>query len=151
MQDEWLYAARALRAGASGYLMKAEAFETLLLAVRQVLQGDLYLSPGLEKKLMKRVLSGSSCPLDPLDRLSDRELEVFGLIGQGKTSREIAKLLFLSVKTIESHRANLKEKLGLKKAIELVQQAIHFERESGGKPVPEADKQGDEGAQHQAL
>jgi len=130
MHDESLYAERALRAGASGYIMKAEATEAVLRAVRQVLSGGIHLSEKMSSKLMHQLASGRASGTGTLmERLSDRELEVFSLIGQGRGTRQIAEQLHLSVKTIESHRAHIKEKLNLKNATELVHRAIQM-RES---------------------
>ncbi|HEY3862415.1 MAG TPA: response regulator transcription factor [Verrucomicrobiae bacterium] len=125
MYDETLYAERVLRAGAGGYIMKQEASDRVLAAARQVLAGAVYVSEKMGAKLMHQLIAGKpgdagSC----MERLSDRELEVFGLIGQGKGTRQIAEHLHLSVKTIESHRAHIKEKLNLKDANELVHTAI---------------------------
>jgi DNA-binding NarL/FixJ family response regulator len=131
MHDELLYASRALRAGASGYLMKEEALNTLLVAIRQVLQGDIYLSARMEKKVLGQFLQPGEIEESPLSCLSDRELEIFRMIGQGKTTREIADSVFLSVKTIESHRAHIKLKLGLSSGRDLVKEAIRYEQEAG--------------------
>lgn len=130
MHDETLYAERVLRAGAAGYIMKEEATENVLAAIRQVLGGGVYLSEKMSAKLMHQWVgtsprSGGSA----LERLSDRELEVFGLIGQGKATREIAQHLRLSIKTVESHRAHIKEKLNLKDANELVHTAVRLRGE----------------------
>jgi len=137
MHNETLYAIRALRAGARGYVMKGEATDTLLVAIRRVLEGDTYLSPRMEKQAMQRMLHRQTVQLDPVETLSDRELEVFRLIGQGKGTRDISKLLFLSIKTIESHRAHIKEKLGLPSGADLVKQAILFEQDAGFQPADE--------------
>jgi DNA-binding NarL/FixJ family response regulator len=125
MYDESLYAERVLRAGAAGYIMKQEASEKVLGAVRQVLGGGIYVSEKMGSKLMHQLIGGKPVPAaSSMERLSDRELEIFGLIGQGKGTRQIAEHLHLSVKTIESHRAHIKEKLHLKDANELVHTAI---------------------------
>lgn len=129
MHDESLYAERMLRAGASGYIMKQEATEKVLVALRKVLNGEIYLSEKMSAKLMHQLIGGKSAGGSLMERLSDRELEVFGLIGQGKGTREIAQQLNLSVKTIESHRAHIKEKLNLKNATELVHRAIQSRAE----------------------
>ena len=130
MHDEGLYAERALRAGASGYIMKQEATEKVMVALRKVLQGEIYLSEKLGTKLMNQLVGGKGAASGSLiDRLSDRELEVFGLIGQGRGTRQIAAQLNLSVKTVESHRAHIKEKLNLKNATELVHRAIQMRAE----------------------
>lgn len=129
--DEELYAERALRAGAKGYLMKLEAGEILVSAVRQVLNGGLYLSDNIGNKLLMKLASGNAAKGDnPLDLLSDRELEVFELTGQGLSTREIGEKLHISVKTVESHRANIKEKLHLDTANELMRHAVRWVEES---------------------
>lgn len=130
MHDESLYAERVLRAGASGYIMKQEATEKVLEAIRKVLAGEIYLSEKMSTKLMHQLIGGKANATGSLmERLSDRELEVFGLIGQGRGTRQIAEQLHLSVKTIESHRAHIKEKLNLKNATELVHRAIQMRGE----------------------
>jgi DNA-binding NarL/FixJ family response regulator len=130
MYDESLYAERVLRAGAAGYIMKQEASEKILGAIRQVLRGGIYLSEKMSSQLMHQLIGGKPPEAGSvLERLSDRELEVFGLIGQGKGTRQIAEHLHLSVKTIESHRAHIKEKLNLKDANELVHTAIRVRGE----------------------
>ncbi|HEX7862312.1 MAG TPA: response regulator transcription factor [Verrucomicrobiae bacterium] len=127
MHDESLYAVRALRAGAAGYIMKQEATEKVLTAIRLVLTGEIYLSEKMEKKMMHQLVGGRTARTgSPIEDLSDRELEVFGLIGQGHGTRQIAEELHLSIKTIESHRAHIKEKLNLRTATELVQHAIQW-------------------------
>jgi DNA-binding NarL/FixJ family response regulator len=130
MHDENLYAMRSLKAGAQGYIMKQEAVEKVLSAIRQVLNGEVYLSESMSKRTMFQLLGrGGTRTGSPLEDLSDRELEVFTLIGQGCTTRQIAEKLHLSIKTVETHRAHIKEKLNLKNSTELVQHAIHW-RES---------------------
>lgn len=130
MHDESLYAERALRAGAKGYVMKQEATEKVLTAIRMVLQGEIYLSEHLQEKVLRHVLSGDAGGLSPIDLLSDRELEVFRLIGHGNASSDIARKLSRSVKTVETHRSHLKDKLGLRNAAELTHFAVQWvERE----------------------
>ena len=127
MHDETLYALRALRAGAAGYIMKQEATEKVLIAIRRVLKGDLYLSQTMEKKLMHQLVGGRAVEkTSSIDALSDRELQVFSLVGQGRSTRQIAEELHLSVKTVETHRAHIKEKLHLESATELVQHAVQW-------------------------
>jgi DNA-binding NarL/FixJ family response regulator len=127
MHDESVYAHRALRAGASGYIMKQEATEKVLTALRKVLRGEVYLSERLGARMLNTLVGGrSSSATSPIEALSDRELEVFSLIGQGHGTRPIAEKLHLSVKTIESHRAHIKEKLNLQTATELVHHAIQW-------------------------
>jgi DNA-binding NarL/FixJ family response regulator len=107
--------------------MKQEATEKVIEAARKVLNGEIYLSDKMEKKMMQQLVGGRTARTgSPLEDLSDRELEVFNLIGQGKGTRQIAEELHLSIKTVESHRAHIKEKLGLKSATELVQHAIQW-------------------------
>lgn len=130
MHDENLYAMRSLKAGAQGYIMKQEAVDQVLTAIRQVIAGEVYLSDSMSKRTMFQLLGrGGTRTGSPLEDLSDRELEVFTLIGQGCTTRQIAEKLHLSIKTVETHRAHIKEKLNLKNSTELVQHAIHW-RES---------------------
>lgn len=130
MHEEELYAERALRAGASGYVMKQEASDQVLNAVKKVLSGEIFLSPRMSSKFMHQLIGGKANVVGSLmDRLSDRELEIFGLIGEGRGTREIAKQLNLSVKTVESHRAHIKEKLAIRNATELVHRAIQMRQE----------------------
>ena len=127
MHDESVYAHRALRAGASGYIMKQEGAEKVLTALRKVLQGEVYLSERLGNRMLHTLVNGrASLASSPVEELSDRELEVFNLIGQGHGTRPIAEKLHLSIKTIESHRAHIKEKLNLRNATELVHHAIQW-------------------------
>ena len=127
MHDESVYAYRALRAGVSGYIMKQEGTEKVLTAVRKVAHGEIYLSERLGNRMLHTLVNGhTSTASSPVEELSDRELEVFNLIGQGHGTRPIAEKLHLSVKTIESHRAHIKEKLNLQNATELVHHAIQW-------------------------
>jgi DNA-binding NarL/FixJ family response regulator len=127
MHDETIYAERAMRAGANGYIMKQEATEKVLVAIRRILHGDLYLSDRLTTAMLHQFVRGTAFPkTSPIVSLTDRELEVFRLIGEGHGTRQIADELHLSVKTIESHQAHIKEKLALKNARELVQHAIEW-------------------------
>jgi DNA-binding NarL/FixJ family response regulator len=137
MHEESVYGSRALRAGAAGYVMKQEAPDTVLVALRKVVNGDVYLSPQLSARMLNTFAGNQSSALaSPVDALSDRELEVFTLLGQGHGTREIAEKLHLSIKTIESHRAHIKEKLNLKNAMELTHHAIQWaQMESVAHPV----------------
>lgn len=133
MHDETLYAERAIRAGARGYLMKREAAEKILPAIRTILAGDIYLSEPMKGKLLSGLVrQRKGGPQDqqslPLDTLSDRELEVFQLIGNGFTTREIAQRLNLSTKTIDSYREHLKTKLAVENGAELARRAICWTR-----------------------
>jgi DNA-binding NarL/FixJ family response regulator len=125
MYDESLYAERALRAGAMGYVMKQEATTKVLTALRRILDGHVYLSDKLSSTMVRRVLGGAEAGTrSHLDQLSDRELEVFQLIAEGLPMREIARRLHRSVKTVETHREHLKAKLGLKSSGELLRYAV---------------------------
>lgn len=127
MHDESLYAERALRAGGLGYIMKDEAFEQVLSAIRQVLKGDIFLSEKMKSRMLQQVAFGKGKVVhSPIEKLTDRELEVFRLIGQGHGTRQIAEELHLSVRTVEAYREYIKEKLNLKNATELVQHAFHW-------------------------
>ncbi|MGH7869082.1 MAG: response regulator transcription factor [Candidatus Dormibacteraceae bacterium] len=125
MHDETIYAERALRAGANGYIMKQEATEKMLIALRRILKHEIYVSDRVASKMLQRLVRGGPSR-SPVDGLSDRELEVLRLIGEGQGTRQIADSLHLSVKTIESYQAHLKERLGLKGSRELVQYAIEW-------------------------
>jgi len=122
MHDETIYAERALRARANGYIMKQEATEKVLVAVHRILGGDIYLSERMSNKLLHQYFSGAS--VDTNSRLSDRELEVFRFIGEGCSTRHIAEKLHLSIKTVETYQAHIKDKLSLRSGRELVQYAI---------------------------
>lgn len=125
MHEESTYAERSLRAGANGYIMKQEATERLLVAIRRILGGKVYLSERLTNKMLEQFVHGAgSSKSDPLGTLSDRELKVYRLIGAGHGTRQIADELHVSVKTVESYHAHIKEKLSLRNARELVQHAI---------------------------
>ena len=127
MHDEFLYAERALRAGANGYIMKAEATENVVTAIRKVRSRQVYVSDKMASKMMRKLVGGGpDVGVSAIERLSDRELEVFRLIGEGHRTRQIAKKLHLSVKTIETYRAHIKEKLNLADAAELLQYAIRW-------------------------
>ncbi len=124
MHDESLYAERSLRAGAAGYVTKQQLDETLLIAIRCVLAGEIYMSDQLQIRLATKCLGRQIlAPDSPLDSLTDRELQVFRLIGEGSTTRQIAEDLSLSIKTIESHREHIKSKLVIESATQLVQRA----------------------------
>ena len=127
MHDEMIYAERALRAGARGYIMKQEGGQKFLIAIRQVLAGKVFVSEKMSARILEN-FSGNQ-PADsgsPVKKLSDREFEVFQLIGQGVGTRDIAGRLHLSVKTVEVHRANIKEKLRIATATELIHYAVRW-------------------------
>jgi len=125
--DESIYAEIAFRAGALGYLMKQEALEKILTAIRRVLSGDIYVSDALGAKMLQQQIRGKvDVQESPIKGLSDRELEVFQLIGQWKKTSEIARELHLSIKTIEYYREQIKQKLNLKNSAELTQHATSW-------------------------
>jgi DNA-binding NarL/FixJ family response regulator len=126
MHPEAHYGERALRAGARGYLSKHQLGEDVLTAIRRVLAGRIYLSEALGIDLASRFVGSDANPRSPLATLSDRELQVFRLIGQGRRTREIAPILHLSPKTVESYREHLKQKLDIDGAPELVRRAVRF-------------------------
>ncbi len=127
MHDETLFAERALKAGAMGYINKQEATDQVIDAIRQVLTGHIYLSDEMKDRVLYGVVTGERpAHFSSIEKLSDRELEVFELIGRGFSTRQIATKLHLSIKTIETHREHIKEKLGLKNASELNQHAVRW-------------------------
>jgi DNA-binding NarL/FixJ family response regulator len=131
--DEEQYALRALRAGASGYVMKREAADSLLPALRKVLKGEVHVSKSFGEALIFKVAQGGTDNArSPLDALTDRELEVLEMVGNGKGTREIAEALHLSPKTVESHRLHIKEKLGCKSAVEMVRFACDWVAQRAG-------------------
>jgi len=132
MHDELLYAERALRSGARGFLMKEAGSEKMLAAIRHVLAGNVYVSERMSAKILdafsgSRQRAGDS----PIQKLSDREFEVFRMLGEGRTTKEIADRLHISTKTVAVHRGHIKEKLGVQSATELMHQAVRWV-ESGG-------------------
>ncbi|MFO8013487.1 MAG: response regulator transcription factor [Phycisphaerae bacterium] len=134
MHDESLYAERALRAGARGYIMKDGRMEEVVQALRQILGGRVYLSPRMTSRLLGRMTAGGQGDADsPISTLTDRELEVFEMIGRGMGTRDIADRLHLSVKTVDTHRENIKRKLNLDGATELYRHAFLWtQQELGG-------------------
>ena len=134
MHDEMIYAERVLRAGGRGYIMKQEGGEKFIRAIRQVLSGQIFVSDKMSSRILEIFSGGNKKTEDsPVSRLSDREFEVFQLIGHGKGTRDIAGQLNLSVKTVEVHRANIKEKLNLQTATELVRFAVRWADSEGSK------------------
>lgn len=130
MHDEGLYAERALRAGARGYLMKQAPTSQLLGALRTVLKDEIYLSPVLSSQLLHSIISRKGEAIDILQQLSDRELEILRLIGEGYTTREVASSLGISAKTVESHRGNIRQKLRLRNGAELTRFALSHREEA---------------------
>ena len=129
MQDENLYAERVIRAGAHGYITKQEATRKILDAIRQVMAGKVFLSEEISAEILSRMLGKTKGAVRSLDVISDRELQVFGLVGEGFGTRQIAEQLGLDVKTVETYRTRIKEKLELKDASELLRQAIAWRRD----------------------
>jgi DNA-binding NarL/FixJ family response regulator len=127
MHDEAVYGERALRAGARGYVMKQEATGKVVTAIRRVLAGEVYVSEGMAAKMVSKLVGGGArMASSPADSLSDRELEVFRMIGEGFGTREMAEKLHLSIKTVETYRAHIKDKLSLQDANELLRSAIQW-------------------------
>jgi DNA-binding NarL/FixJ family response regulator len=131
MHDESLFAERCLRAGANGYINKESATQDVLEAVNKVLDGEVYLSAEMTSRMLKNAVGGQLGEKSTLEKLSDRELEVFALIGKGLPTREIADRLHLSVKTIETHRDHVRQKLGINSSTELMRHAIQWVLENG--------------------
>lgn len=127
--DELLYAERVLKAGAHGYLMKEEAAKEVVTAIRMVLAGELYVSPKMSGLILRKMIESPSVrPVSGVESLTDRELQVFQMLGAGKSTRQIAVELFLSFKTVETHRENIKAKMGLADAAALIHQATIWYR-----------------------
>jgi DNA-binding NarL/FixJ family response regulator len=146
MHDESLYAERAMRAGAMGYVMKHEPSKTVKAAIHKVLQGEIYLSERMSSSVISKFMRGQPDRVaSPVETLSDRELEVFRMLGQGKGTRQISRDLNVTVATVNSFRNRIKEKLGLKTSTEVMLHAIQWCREDGpgnaiSRPNLHADK-----------
>jgi DNA-binding NarL/FixJ family response regulator len=132
MHDELLYAERALRAGAKGYITKNQASAQVKHAIQTVLGGDVYLSPQMTNRVLRRMSKGSESKATGVAALTDRELEVFRLLGCGRNSREIAEEIGLGDATINSYRFRIREKLGIRNSAELYNQAAQWVKEHGG-------------------
>lgn len=133
MHDESLYAERALRGGAKGYITKHEASTKVMVAIRQVLRGEIYLDTRVMGRILQRIVApGSDATARPIDRLTDRELAVFELIGEGRTTREISRRLHVGLTTVDTYRARIKEKMKIENAAQLHAEASRWihERES---------------------
>jgi DNA-binding NarL/FixJ family response regulator len=131
MHDENMYAERVFRAGGKGYIMKQAEPEEVMTAIRTVMQGKLYFSSSIQTRIWERMRSGVSQPQkSPVESLTDRELEVFQLIGRGTKTSAIAEALKISIKTVETYRSNIKEKLGLSNGTELVKHAVEWVKEN---------------------
>jgi DNA-binding NarL/FixJ family response regulator len=127
MHDEGVYAERVLRAGARGYIMKEAGGENLLAAIRQVLRGEVYVSPRMSARILNALSAGRPRGShSPIEQLTDREFEVFQLIGQGRSTRDIATQLHLSPKTVDVHRSHIKEKLALRDTTALIRHAVRW-------------------------
>ncbi len=126
MHDEGLYVERVLRAGAQGYIMKQEGARKVIEAVRKVLTGEIYVSQAMSGKILEIFSGRRPASEDPVESLSDRQFEIFQMIGQGKGTRAISEELNVSVKTVDAHRANIKEKLHLASGVELVRYAVRW-------------------------
>ncbi len=134
MYDEAIYAERALRAGARGYVMKQETTDKVLVAIRQILQGSLYISTHISSQFARKFVNArAGDDLSLVGRLTDRELDIFRLIGLGHETKRIAQDLHISMKTVQAHSANIKEKLGLTNANELIREGVRW-LETEGKP-----------------
>ncbi len=129
--QESLYAERAFRAGALGYLNKQESNEKMIEAIRTVLSGERFLSPEISRRLINQALGASDVTKTPIENLTDRELEIFRMIGEGLNTSAIANQLFLSTHTIDTHRENIKRKLAVSTAAELSRAAVHWLLENG--------------------
>ncbi len=129
VQAESHFAERALRAGAMGYVNKQEAAEKLIEALRQILRGEIYVSGPMAKRLLHGLVGGRRSPQNPVDTLTNREIEIFQMIGQGLTTKQIARQLHLSHKTIEAHREKIKTKLGLANSVQLSHCAFQWMRD----------------------
>lgn len=143
MHDEQLYAERCLRAGASGYIMKSEGHERVITGLREVLEGRTYVSETMRERILQQAISShGSASFEGEARLSDRELEVYRLIGQGRTTLQIAHGLGVSPKTIQTYRNNLKLKLGISSASELIHRATTWAAETSGRGASSASNAG---------
>jgi DNA-binding NarL/FixJ family response regulator len=128
MHEESHYAERALRAGAKGYIVKRETTKNVIEAIRRVLGGEFYLSDAMEQVITKQFVQGKTlATLSPVERLSDRELAVFELLGRGLGTRQIAETLRLSIKTVQAYCARVKEKLDLASATDLLREAVRWQ------------------------
>jgi DNA-binding NarL/FixJ family response regulator len=129
MHEESLYAERAIRAGARGYITKHEASEKVMFAIRKVLRGEIYLNPRVMSQVVTRIAGTLDAEKQPIQRLTDRELEVFELIGRGQRAREISARLGVGLTTVDTYRARIKDKLNLENAVQLQVEATRFVRD----------------------
>lgn len=134
MSDEKIYAERALKAGATGYIMKNSDSVSVLTALKSVARNELYVSSSISSAILQKYVSGTdTINMDPVVLLTDRELEVFSLVGSGMSSREISRTLNISIKTVDNHKTSIKEKLSLKNHIDLSQRAALWHENGGGR------------------
>jgi DNA-binding NarL/FixJ family response regulator len=140
MHDDRFFAERILHAGALGYVNKAEAADLIVEAARSVMRGKIFVADDVREQMLSRRFSPGETAQSVFDSLSDRELEVFVMLGQGRATRQIAASLHISVKTVETHRENIKHKLGVSGASELIQRAVQWSMAqkgcAGGEPAP---------------
>lgn len=129
MHDETLYAERVIRAGGRGYIMKQEGPEKIVQAIRKVLEGGIFVSERIASQILSAMSGGRSGASSTVSALTDREFEVYRLLGQGKEPHEIARALHLSIKTVDTHRAHIRHKLGLRNATELIHHATRWTAE----------------------
>jgi DNA-binding NarL/FixJ family response regulator len=130
MHEESLYAERALRAGANGYITKDEASEEVMAAIRRVINGEIFLNPRFMGRMMSKIMGAGDRAVEPMERLADRELQVFRLIGRGLTMREIGEQLGLGTTTVDTYRTRIREKLHLENALRLRVEAIRWVQEN---------------------
>lgn len=143
MHDEKLYAERALRAGAGGYIMKSEATQKVIQAIRTVLAGKIHVSPALASLLTQKLIGGKpDAKTLPVEQLSDRELEVFQLLGRGYSTRQISDHLHVGFKTVQSYSARIKEKLNLTNINELMREAIRWQEQQDESRIPKPKSHG---------
>ena len=136
MHDELLYAERALRAGAGGYIMKSEATQKVIEAIRAVLRGEIYVSPKVASLMAQKFVGGKTGRTSfPIEQLSDRELEVFQLLGAGYSTRQISEHLHVGFKTVQGYSARIKEKLNLSNINELMREAIRWQENQDRTPI----------------
>ncbi|HOD14038.1 MAG TPA: response regulator transcription factor [Spirochaetota bacterium] len=134
MHDENFYAERAIRAGARGFIMKKESMETVVRGLRDILNGKIFVSDEIKERLLGKLLTSSDVMQSPLDGLTNREMDVFHLIGRGMSNRHIAQELSLSVKTVETYRSRIIEKLKMKDSSELVRYAVQWNQDHASNP-----------------
>lgn len=134
MSDEKIYAERSLKAGATGYIMKSADGDSIIEALKSVAKKELSVSSGISSHILNKYVGGTeTIDMEPTSTLTDRELEVFALVGRGKSSREISRILNISIKTVDNHKTSIREKLSLKNYIELSQNAAIWQEKTGNR------------------